>query len=88
MGRSRSYKESVDSARKELIITGASKDSIDAETYTREAIDAAIEAIKKAEAARSDFGESDDEQTSSSSTDDEWGSGFDDSSDDTEGDVW
>ena len=81
-------KRVVNSARKELIITGASKDSIDSETYTREAIDAAIEAIKKAEAARSDFGESDDEQTSSSSTDDEWGSGFDDSSDDAEGDVW
>lgn len=81
-------KRVVNSARKELIITGASKDSIDSETYTREAIDAAIEAIKKAEAARSDFGESDDKQTSSSSTDDEWGSGFDDSSDDTEGDVW
>ena len=81
-------KRVVNSARKELIITGASKDSIDSETYTREAIDVAIEAIKKAEAARSDFGESDDKQTSSSSTDDEWGSGFDDSSDDTEGDVW
>ncbi len=81
-------KRVVNSARKELIITGASKDSIDSETYTREAIDAAIEAIKKAEAARSDFGESDDKQTSSSFADDEWGSGFDDSSDDTEGDVW
>lgn len=81
-------KRVVNSARKELIITGASKNSIDSETYTREAIDTAIEAIKKAEAARSDFGESDDKQTSGFSTDDEWGSGFDDSSDDTEGDVW
>lgn len=81
-------KKVVNSARKELIITGASKDSIDSETYTREAIDEAIEAIKKAEAARSDFGESDNSKTDNSFTDDEWGSGFDDTSDDAEGDIW
>lgn len=61
---------------RELVITGADPNTIDADTYTEEALDEAVRALKE-------FGEG----TSNNSTDGEWGS-VDDSKVSDEDDEW
>lgn len=79
-------KRVVNSARKELIITGANGKSIDTDTFKREEIEKAIEAIKRSQEAVTDYGESNTE-SNSSNMDDDWGTAFDDSNA-MNGDVW
>lgn len=70
-------------ARKELIITGADPFSLDKTTYTREAIEEALEKIKKSQEAKRDFGESEEDDNGGFS-ESEWGNvkGFESMSDD------
>lgn len=68
-------------ARRELIITGADKSSLDKEVYTEEKVNEAIMKIKKANDAQNDFGGSND-------SDSAWGEpigGFEDDDDDAWG---
>ena len=56
------------SARREFIITGADKSSLDTSVYSQEIVDQAIIKIKNAQTARKDFGGASDDNT-----DDDWG---------------
>ena len=62
---------------RELIITGADKNSVDTETYTEEIIEKALEKMKSEKNAKNDYGDSGDDWGSTdtskaSSEDDEW----------------
>lgn len=55
--------------RREFVITGADKSSLDRDVYSQEAVEEAITKINNAQAARNDFG-----GTSNDNTDSDWGS--------------
>ena len=69
--------------KKELIIVGAKPSTLDKTTYTREAIEEALEKIKKSQEAKRDFGESE-ENDNGDFSESEWGNvkGFESMSDD------
>lgn len=62
--------------RREFVITGADKSSLDTEVYSKDKVEEAILKIKKAETAQSDFGSSNDNDSDwgeASDLDDDWG---------------
>ena len=54
--------------RSEFIITGADKSSLDTTIYSKEAVEQGMIKIRNAQAARSDFG-----STNNDNADDDWG---------------
>lgn len=69
--------------KKELIIVGAKPSTLDKTTYTREAIEEALEKIKKSQEAKRDFGDSE-EDNDGGFSESEWGNvkGFESMSED------
>lgn len=66
-GEANSMTKQTAPTRREFIITGAKKSSIDTDTYTEELVEAAIAAVNNAKTAKKDFGETDRDTWGSSS---------------------
>lgn len=64
-GDSNPFEQKFKSYKRELVITGVNPESFDVETYTKDKVEEAMKAIENNKKAKSDFGDSDD--------DDDWG---------------
>lgn len=83
-GEANSMNRVNSSTRREFIITGADKSSLDRDVYSQELVEQAMIKIKNAQEAKNDFG-----GTTTDSTDDDWGSPMVNlEGDDLEDEVW
>lgn len=80
-GSANPFEKKFKSFTRELVITGVDPDSFDQETYSQEEMDNALNAIKKAKEAKTNFGEKTEESV-------DWGSSTTVVGDDFDDDVW